>query len=176
MSETTAKSTTSSTSTVEKPEEKKTLARKINAWAFVVLLMLVLLVFGPVASFLSWRSNTLEGANTALKVIFAMLAYIGNIFYILWFAIMKTIFPKPVSTTSPMLSSITSSFSKSAPSPTPMPASLSPFSPSPQPQPTAATQGPAPANDDVIMLTKRDNLPPIANQQGGKKTKIHRRK
>jgi hypothetical protein len=172
------------TETTEKPQEEKTLARKINAWGFVILLVLVFLVFGPVASYLSWKSNTLEGANIAVKVLFAILAYFGNFLYILWFAIMKTIFPQAPDT----VSSASDSFSPfSSPSPAPAAAALTAAAPAAS-QPAPA---PAPAAtrvddlDDDGFFSKADNnaapapnpAQPNPNQLGGKKKlKMRRRK
>lgn len=161
---------TTTTKTTEEPKkEKTTLARKINAWGFIILLILVFLVFGPTASFLSWRSNTLEGAGVATKIMFAILAYIGNVFYIIWFAFMKTIVPK-ISSDAPEADE-----------------SFSPFSPAPIVPPPAPAPAPTP-KDDVMFSPKPDNVatpalspvqPPAVQpnqQQGGKKKLKLRRK
>lgn len=170
------------TETTEKPQEEKTLARKINAWGFVILLVLVFLVFGPVASYLSWKSNTLEGANIAVKVLFAILAYFGNFLYILWFAIMKTIFPKaPDTVSSSSASDSFSPFSSPSPAPAPAPAASQP-APAPAPAPAATRVDDL---DDDGFFSKADNnaapapnpAQPNPNQLGGKKKmKMRRRK
>lgn len=172
MAEEKTTTTTATEKTTEKPkEEDKSVARKINAWGFIVLLGLVFLVFGPVAAYLSWRSNTMEGANIAVKIIFAILAYIGNFVYIIWFAIMKTIVPKVANDVS---ESSLSPFSASRiPEPSPVPVA-------PIPAPAQPAPRPLDVDDDMdMMFPKQNNVTPIANpnQQGGKKkTKLHRRK
>lgn len=166
--------TTTNTKTTEEPKkEKTTLARKINAWGFITLLILVFLIFGPTASFLSWRSNTLEGAGVAAKIMFAILAYIGNVFYIIWFAFMKTIVPK-ISSDAPETNESFSPFSPSPIVPTPAPV------PAPTPVPTP--------KDDMMFSPKPENVatpeigpvqPPAVQpnqQQGGKKKLKLRRK
>jgi hypothetical protein len=169
--DTTAQSSTTVTPTPK--EEKNTVARKVNAWGFVTLVVLLFLVFGPVAAILSWRSNTLEGANVGLKVVFAVLAYFGNFLYILWFAFKKTIFPAPADSRNDAMVSIGSPFS----APTPA-------APAPAPAPVAvdelddmyamkATPVAAPPAASPVALPA---APPAPQQGGKKKLKMRRRR
>lgn len=197
-----AEDTATAKTTKPKEDQSKTLARRINAWGFIVLVGLVLLVFGPIAAYLSWKSNSVEGTNVALKVLFAILAYFGNMFYIIWFAIMKTInassgsSPTSPDTASSWTNSSSSSSSSSTASP-PSPASpaapasspasstfSSLFSSSSKPVPAAAAAAPivaadatrpAELDDDMFDAVKPD-AKPIAQQGGKKKLKLRRRK
>ena len=167
---TTAATTTSPTTTPPtkpKKEEETTIARKVNAWGFTILLGLVFLVFGPVASILSWRSNTLEGTHGALKVLFALLAYFGNFLYILWFAFKKTIIPAAKQFTDDTVSSIASPFSDPTPA---APVTRAPML-------DELDEAPAPlAPSNVVPAPTPAPVAPQQAQQGGKKKAKPRRR
>lgn len=54
--------------------------------ALVILIVLVLIGCGIFGAILSWRCNTAVGLNTLTKVVFAFFAFLGNLFYLIWYA------------------------------------------------------------------------------------------
>lgn len=169
--EDTQTTTSKSPAPTTKPEEEKnSVARKINAWGFITLLVLVFLVFGPIAAILSWRSNSLEGANILLKIVFAVLAYFGNFVYILWFAFKKTIVPVFHDNQDDNTMSMGSPFA----------AATVPAAPANAPAPSPASS--ADALDDDMFAAKPAPVAspapvaPLPPQQGGKKKLKARRR
>lgn len=167
--DTKVQTTSKSPSPTTKPkEEKNTVARKINAWGFVTLLVLVFLVFGPVAAILSWKSNSLEGANVGLKIIFAILAYFGNFLYILWFAFKKTIMPVVDENRNDNMMSIRSPFSSPSPAAPVNTPAATPIADDLDDNMFAAKAAPVASPAPVV-------LPPAPQQGGRKKLKSRRR-
>lgn len=57
--------------------------------ASVVVSAVFFVFFGAVAVYLSWKSNTLIGFSTPIKIFFAFFAFFGNLGYIFSFFMLK---------------------------------------------------------------------------------------
>lgn len=63
-------------------------ATKQGGGFFVTLVMIVIFVLSAIyAAILSWRCNTSAGVHVAVKVVFAFFAALGNVGYLIFYAL-----------------------------------------------------------------------------------------
>lgn len=75
---------TTTTPPPQKEEEKSNTGTSILVFISVIVIWIVGGVF---AAMFSWKCNTATGMNILVKILFAIIAFIFSIFYLLWYAV-----------------------------------------------------------------------------------------